>query len=130
MSTQQLRFPLTRVADGDRNPDLTVTVGRRGPLTEIDVSGVIDLTTAGLLTGTVEHLIATYAPLWLILDLADVRLLCAAGITALLRAREAVTGYGGRLLLRNPSPVTCRVLDITDTAVRFDVINPPGATRP
>jgi anti-anti-sigma factor len=130
MSPQQLQFPLTREVGGDRDPDLTITLRRSGSLTEIDVSGVIDLTTADLLTAAVDHLVSAFAPLCLILDLADVRLLCAAGITALLHARDAVTRDGGRLLLRNPSPMTCRVLDITDAAGRFDVITSRGAARP
>jgi anti-sigma B factor antagonist len=128
MSPQQLTFALTRTTDRDHDPELTVTVQRAGPLTEVDATGIIDLTTADLLTAAVDHMISTYAPLWLILDLADVRLLSAAGITALLQAQTAVTGQGGRLLLRNPSPMTCKVLDITDSARLFSLLTAPRTT--
>jgi anti-anti-sigma factor len=87
----------------------------------VELRGVVDLCSAHLLTDLVDHVVVQYAPLWLVLDLAKVRLLSSAGITALLHTRDVLTAQDGRLILRNPSPMTCKVLDITDTARHFDI---------
>jgi anti-sigma B factor antagonist len=121
VSRERLRFALTRMPDGGREPVLTLTLLRAGPLTEVELCGVVDLGSARLLTDLIDRVVVQYAPLWLVLDLARVRLLSAAGISALLHARDAVTAQDGRLILRNPSPMTCRVLDITNMARHFDV---------
>jgi anti-sigma B factor antagonist len=121
VSREHPAFALTRMPDGDRERVLTLTLLRSGPMTEVVLRGVVDLSSARLLTDLIDRVVVQYAPLWLVLDLARVRLLSAAGITALLHARDAVTAQDGRLILRNPSPMTCRVLDITDTARHFDV---------
>jgi anti-anti-sigma factor len=127
MFLQRLRVPLVRVVDSSRRPELILRVRHVGSLTEIELTGVVDLVTADLLTEAVDHVVAAYAPRRLVLDLAGVRLLCAAGITALLHARETVKAGSGRLTLRNPSPMVRKVLAITDTARCFTVVT--GASR-
>jgi anti-anti-sigma factor len=119
MSGYQLRYVLTR--DSDRDPELVLTTLSVGPLTEVEVIGIVDYSSAHLLTSLVDRLIAAYSPRWLVLDLARVHLLGAAGVTALLRSRNGCGAQRGRLILRNPSPMTCKVLDITETAGQFDI---------
>jgi anti-anti-sigma factor len=121
MSNYQLHYVLTREIDSGRDPELILMTPSVGPLTEVEAIGIIDYSNSGLLTCLVDRLLTEYAPRWLVLDLAEVRLLDAAGITALLRSQASCADQGGRLILRNPSPMTCRVLDITGTAGQFDV---------
>jgi anti-sigma B factor antagonist len=126
MSTRHVRFPLTRSTQDDRDPELTLTMRCTGPLTKIDATGAIDLSTADLLTATIDHVISAHAPTRLVLELSGVRLLSAAGISALLHARDAVTAQAGQLTLHGPSPMVRKVLDITDTARVFDIVDSPG----
>jgi len=121
MSSSHSHYVLIRGADSSRDPELLLTTLSVGPLTEVEAIGIVDYSSAHLLTRLLDGLLAGYAPLWLVLDLARVRLLGAAGVTALLRTRDGCAAQGGRLILRNPSPMTCKVLDITDTAGQFDI---------
>ena len=52
--------------------------------------------------------------------MADVTLLCAAGLSALLRARETIAAVGGRLVLLAPSAPTQKTLAITNTERLFE----------
>lgn len=117
------------LANRDHHPELVLTVLSSGPFTEIEVAGVLDLSTTHLLTAQVDQLLLAYAPRWLVLDLARVRLLCGAGITALQRIRDDCAAHDGQLTLRNPSAMVCKVLDITNLADRFDVRS-AGVGRP
>jgi anti-sigma B factor antagonist len=100
---------------------LTLTVTRSDPVTQVRVSGVIDMSTRQLLDEFVEHLIDGGPPADIIMDLSEVRLLAAAGISALLRAQRSIAAASGRLILRDPSPLTSRVLDITGSTQLFDI---------
>ena len=117
MSTQQINVHLTRMPLPV--PELRMSVLRTGPSTEVGLHGVIDLHTAPMLDTLVDELVRRHDPDRLVLDLAEVRLLCAAGISALLRARELTAARSGCLVLRNPSPKARLVLEITGTTNLF-----------
>jgi anti-anti-sigma factor len=108
-------------------PILTVRLISWGNPTVIEINGEIDLNTAHLVTELVDH-VARHRPTQVILDMAGVSFFCADGLRALLQARTTVTAAGGRLLLRAPSPRTCRVLTITRTGhlFGFDTGRPTG----
>jgi anti-anti-sigma factor len=59
----------------------------------------------------------------LFVDLAEVRYFCAAGLTVLLELREAAAAVRVPLLLVAPSPLVCRVLQVTDTRPLFAVVS-------
>ncbi|GAA3246289.1 STAS domain-containing protein [Dactylosporangium siamense] len=121
MSSYQVQHSLIREAHSSQEPELGLTTLSTGPLTEVEAVGIVDYGSASTLTRLVDRLLAEYAPRWLVLDLAGVCLLDAAGITTLLRLRDGCAAQGSRLILRNPSPRTCKVLDITNTAGQFDI---------
>jgi anti-anti-sigma factor len=112
MSTQQPRVPVTVELDG--TPIMSLGLANHRPITAITVCGELDGDTAPHLTGLVER-VAIDHPRQVIIDMTNVSFFSAAGLTALLRANDIITGAGGRLLLRSPSPQTQRILAITAT---------------
>jgi anti-anti-sigma factor len=110
MSTQQPRVPVT--VDVDGTPIMLLALANHSPVTAITVCGELDCDTAPHLTKLVER-VAAGRPEQVIIDMANVSFFGAAGVTALLRANDIITGAGGRLRLRSPSPQTHRILAIT-----------------
>jgi anti-anti-sigma factor len=78
------------------------------------------MSNAHLLTELAEDILRDKPPR-LVLDLPRVTFFCAAGVRALLRIRRAVTAGAGQLILRDPSPITLRVLAITGMLHQFAI---------
>ena len=79
--------------------------------TVIYVHGEIDLLTAGRLRDVIEPHLGPRQTI--VLDLSGVRFMDSSCLTVLVRARGSLTEDGGSLVLRNPSEMARRVLDIT-----------------
>ncbi|HWM01883.1 MAG TPA: STAS domain-containing protein [Actinophytocola sp.] len=90
---------LRRVPHG---PDLVVVVA----------TGEIDLVTAPLLS---RELAAASSPV-VVLDLAEVTFLAAAGLTVLLSAKQRASAAGSRFGLVGATPAVRRVLEVTGIA--------------
>lgn len=83
------------------------------------VRGEVDMTTCSLLRDRlIDHLRSTHQ---LVLDLGGVRLLCAAGLTALLVVRETALLTGTSLCLVARTRPVRRPLMITELADVFDL---------
>jgi anti-anti-sigma factor len=95
----------------DGTPVLSLGLTNHSDVAVITVSGELDLDTVPVLTDLVERVAADH-PDRVIIDMANVTFVCAAGLTALVKAYEMITGAGGRLVLRAPSPQTQRILII------------------
>jgi anti-anti-sigma factor len=117
MSTTEQRYEplITARTDG---PALSVTMARHGPVTTIIVRGELDMSTADQLTDFVRR-VARDHPARVVLDMTEVSFFCAAGITALIQARDMVTSGGGQLRLRSPSRHAWRLLTLTHTEHLF-----------
>jgi len=89
-----------------------------GTVKVIKMAGELDMSTTPLFTELVEA-VARRCPALVVVDMADVTFLCAAGLRGLIQAREMVAGYGGRLLLRAPSRSTRWLLTLTGTSCLF-----------
>jgi len=109
MSTERVHVPVIVTCDG--TPIMSLSVANHRGVAAITVSGELDLDTVPLLIDLVERVAAEH-PDRVIIDMANVTFFCAAGITALVRAQEMITGAGGRLVLRAPSRETQRILII------------------
>jgi anti-anti-sigma factor len=118
MSTHQRHFAST--FDRDREPLMSIELTSCGPVTVIAVSGEIDMSNAHLLTELAEHAMRD-EPLRLVLDLAKVTFFSSAGVHALFRIRRAVMAHAGQLILRDPSPITLKVLSATCVLHSFQV---------
>jgi anti-sigma B factor antagonist len=108
------------VTDPDGPPDLLVTRSQPRPgVRVLRPAGVLDLRTAPVLARFLREQAADH-PGGLVLDLAGVRLLAAAGVALVitahreLRGRLHVTGVHG-------NPAVERVLEITGTRAQLDV---------
>jgi anti-anti-sigma factor len=110
MSTKQAHMPVTATCDG--TPIMSLSLANHSDIHTITVSGELDLSTAPLLTELVERVAADH-PDQVIIDMANVTFFCAAGLNALIQAHKTITGAGGQLVLRAPSPQTKRILTIT-----------------
>jgi anti-sigma B factor antagonist len=117
MSTDQPNVLMPVRSDG--TPILSLCLTNHGDIKVITVGGELDLDTAHLLTELVDR-VADQRPARVVIDMADVTLLCAAGLSALLRARETIAAVGGRLVLLAPSAPTQKTLAITDTERVFE----------
>jgi anti-anti-sigma factor len=86
-------------------------------VTVIELCGDLDMSTTHLITELIAHV--ANSPSQVILDMAGVSFICAAGLNALLHAQKTIKEAGGRLLLRDPSATTKHILSITGTADIF-----------
>lgn len=94
---------------------LCAQVSRSGSSATVTLTGELDLATAGELRRRVADLVVGQSPPdVLVLDLAGLTFVDAAGISALLSAQRAVTAYGGQLVLRSPSRLVRRVVRVLD----------------
>lgn len=118
MSTQE--GLLAGNTDPYRDPHLTLEMSRSGPVTVVTVKGEVDGDNAHLLAELVESLGSTQSER-LVLDLAQVTFLAAAGVEALLRVRDAVTTKSGQLIVRNPSAIVLTVLAGTRVVRSFQI---------
>jgi anti-sigma B factor antagonist len=97
-----------------------------GPVTIIELRGVVDMDTAHSIMELVNQ-VAKSSPSLVILDMGEISFFCAAGLRALLKAQKRIKEAGGQLRLRDPSPATRRVLTITGTADTFPIDRQPSA---
>jgi len=100
---------------------LTARLVESGPMTVIKVVGDLDMSTTHLLTELADAVLQAHSPLVMTLDLAGLRFLCADGIRALLQVRDAAAARSTHLVLQDPSPITCRVLKVTDLLDAFEI---------
>jgi anti-sigma B factor antagonist len=119
MSTQRLSS--TASAPCLPEDQLTLRLVDAGSLAVIEVAGELDMDTTHVLTVLAESVLHTQAPPVMILDLTGLQFLCADGIRALLQVHDAACAQAARLILRNPSAITCRLLKLTGTLDVFEI---------
>jgi anti-sigma B factor antagonist len=124
MSVDRMAFTDSPVGFG--SPVLSLTTRTEGPVTVLQAVGDLDMDTARLLLHRVDDLAVGHGPLLLALELDRLEFLDAAGVTALLRIRDALADGGGHLTLRRPSVQACLVLTVTGAIEFFDVMDADG----
>ncbi len=78
-------------------------------------------------THTYEQLDAALAPLLtpglqsLVLDLAGLEYISSAGIRSIFKARKALAGHGGKVLVVNPQPQIQKVLDVVKAVPMHEI---------
>jgi anti-anti-sigma factor len=92
---------------------LSVQVSTDTPRSEARLRGALDTTTSGQLVALVDQLIAD-GHRDLVLDLAEVDFMGAAGLRVLVGADDALRAAGGGLVLRNVPRIVRRILEITE----------------
>ena len=97
--------------------ELTVTLRARPPAEDatgvllVVVAGVIDMCTAPVLEAALSDAVDRHTTVRC--DLADVRVLSAAGVTTLIKAYQRATRTGSRLTVCGAHGLTLRVLQVT-----------------
>jgi anti-sigma B factor antagonist len=99
-------------------PALSVHVTGEGHCRQVIVCGEFDMCGEPLFTQAIAQ-VALDRPEHVVVDLAGVTFFGAAGVAALLTARETIATTGGQLFIRSPSRIIRRVLRITDADVRL-----------
>ena len=102
-------------------PELTIDVVASGDVVRVVVTGDVDAATAGQLRSSLEQVVDTHRPKLVVLDCADMAFLDAAGITALIRAREHARWLDGEIRLLNPRRNVTRVLAMVGLDKLFGV---------
>lgn len=75
------------------------------------LSGDIDVSVGGELAEALSRAIGG-GPSRVVLDMESVGFMDSTGLSAMVRAHNSLHAHGGRLLVRNPSPVVARLLGI------------------
>ena len=96
-------------------PPLRTTVSRSGSSVVVSLCGELDLATGDALRsrlcGVVE---ADPAPERVVLDVTGLDFVDAAGISVLLGAQRSLSARGGELVLRSPSRIVRRVVQVLE----------------
>jgi stage II sporulation protein AA (anti-sigma F factor antagonist) len=85
----------------------------------VRVAGEIDLATTSYLESAFKSLPPTAANV--VLDLAELTFIDAAGLRVAVRAQQRLTARGGSLRLRAPRPLVLRVLAATGLSEEFTI---------
>ncbi|RPE81434.1 STAS domain-containing protein [Vulcaniibacterium tengchongense] len=83
----------------------------KGDSRRVALSGRLDTHTYGELDRRLEPVLASDLRA-LVLDLADLEYISSAGIRSVFKARKAIEGRGGRVLVTNLQPQIKKVFDI------------------
>jgi len=96
-------------------PALRAAVTRSGDTAVVTVTGELDLATAeGLRARLVQVEDGDPPPATVVLDVAGLDFIDAAGIAVLLSAQRSVAARGGQLCLRAPSRMVRRVVRVLE----------------
>ena len=90
----------------------------------LTLGGDIDVATSGDVLAAGLGVLGSRHCSTLCLDLAGVTFLDSTGIGALVSLRNAAGDYGRTLVLRDPSPATTRLLQLTGLSDVFDLARP------
>ena len=91
--------------------------------------GDIDLASAGILREALAR--ALEKPVSVVVDVGDVGFIDSSGLNALVWGHQQAQASGASLRLRRPSPMLCRLLEITalDSVLLIDREDPSGGTE-
>ena len=116
--------------DGTENvvapsPFLTVVVRRHGSIIEVSLTGEVDLAAAeGLdaVSRSVEAFLRSdgHAPAFIVIDMAEVSFCDGSGVAFIVGMQRRAVSAGGRISVRNASPVVRRLLGILDLETLLD----------
>lgn len=100
---------------GMDGPLLEARVARSGRTATVSVRGELDIGTGAVLRRRLASLSAEEpVPSRIVVDLSDLTFVDASGIGVLLAAQRELRGRGGQLVLRHPSRVVRRVLQVLE----------------
>jgi anti-anti-sigma factor len=99
---------------------LVIEVGAEGDEVVLTLRGELDPHTAPNLGDELEK-VRTEGGNHIVLDLAGLGFIDSSGLRVIIGAHKAAAADGGRLVLRSPSPMARRLLDITGLLEHIEV---------
>lgn len=116
---------------------LTVSTRRTDDCPVVEITGELDIATAGLLDGHLHDVITSHGPTRIVLDLSGLTFCDASGLRVLVRAHHAARRCHGRLHLVCPRGLTRYLLRITRLSETIpahrtlsDALAPAGGAGP
>ncbi|HLT43170.1 MAG TPA: STAS domain-containing protein, partial [Luteimonas sp.] len=95
----------------------------RHDVQSVALGGRLDTHTAGELDQTLAPLLEVPALRSLVLDLRALEYISSAGVRSIFRARKALAGRGGRVLVVNPQPQIQKVFDLVKAVPLEDIFS-------
>jgi stage II sporulation protein AA (anti-sigma F factor antagonist) len=84
----------------------------KGEVLDVMLSGEIDHHSLKTLRGTIDAQIEQFTPKLIVLDFGDVSFMDSSGIGLVLGRRRIAESYGGKVLLRNASGYTLKLIKL------------------
>jgi anti-sigma B factor antagonist len=109
-------------------PHFVVDTRRVGTAEVVEVRGEVDIATAPLLRAVLDTVVGR-RPSRVEVDLSGTTFLDANALSALAGLRRRLAGRHARLVLRDPSPVVVRLLELTGMTNAFEIATGPGQVR-
>lgn len=108
-------------SDVPRSAHLEISTTDTGAESVLALSGDLDPATVPVLEAAIAEAAARDGVARVVLDLAGLSFLDSSGLRVFVTAREAMAQQGAQLALRNPTPNTVRLLDVTGLGEIIDV---------
>jgi anti-sigma B factor antagonist len=109
-------------------PHFVVDTRRAGTTEIVQVSGEVDIATAPLLRAVLDTVVAR-RPARVEVDLSGTTFLDAGALATLTAVRRRLAARHGVLVLRDPSPVALRLLELTRMTPVFEIAGGPAEVR-
>ena len=109
-------------------PHFVVDTRRAGTTEVVQVTGEVDIATAPLLRAVLDTVVAR-RPARVEVDLSGTTFLDAYALSTLAAVRRRLAARRGVLVLRDPSPVALRLLQLTGTTSAFAITGSPAEVR-
>jgi anti-anti-sigma factor len=109
-------------------PHFVVDTRRSGTAEVVQVTGEVDIATAPLLRAVLDTVVAR-RPARVEVDLSGTTFLDAHALATLAAVRRRLAARHAMLVLRDPSPVARRLLELTGTTSAFEIAGGPAEVR-
>jgi len=109
-------------------PHFVVDTRRTGTTELVQVQGEVDIATAPLLRAVLDTVVSR-RPTRVEVDLSGATFMDAEALATLLAVRRRLAARHATLLLRDPSPVVVRLLELSGTEHGFEIATGPAQVR-
>ena len=109
-------------------PHFVVDTRRDGSAEVVQVTGEVDIATAPLLRAVLDTVVGR-RPSLVEVDLSGATFLDAHALSVLTAVRRRLAGRHARLVLRDPSPVALRLLELTGMTHAFEIVTGSAEVR-
>ena len=109
-------------------PHFVVDTRRTGTTELVQVQGEVDISTAPLLRAVLDTVVSR-RPTRVEVDLSGATFMDAEALTTLLAVRRRLAARHATLLLRDPSPVVVRLLELSGAEHGLEIATGPAQVR-